>query len=69
MGLKFLKNGDLAHCSGWDSFIVVLQLNLLESNSFVVDCVLSLEDNPISSFTDSFHAFIFLSALHVNVLI
>lgn len=63
MFLQFFENRNFPHSGRWDSIILVLDFDLLESNEFFSDVVSGFEDHSIGSFPKSFKSLVFLASL------
>ena len=53
VGLEFLENGDLAHGGGWDTFVLVLELDSLEGHIVPHLGVPGAKHYPISALAEA----------------
>jgi hypothetical protein len=67
MGLQFLEDGDFAHGGRWHSFVLVLQLDLLDRHIVLQDEVARLEDHTVGTLSEPLALLVALLDLNVHL--
>lgn len=67
MGLQFFEDGDLTHGGRGHSFILVLQLDLLDCHVILQDEVTRLEDHTVRTLSESLALLVALLDLNVHL--
>jgi hypothetical protein len=63
--LELFEDGYFSHGGGWNSFVLIFELDLLKGYNLFGVSITSLEDDAIGSLTDGLNSFV---VVHFSIL-